>query len=242
MRNCRPVRLALAAIVILTTLAYLPAIRSPFLFDDRTAIAQNSSIETLSLAALHPPAGSPLTGRPVVNLSFAFNHALNDLLGIDQRPDPDGPDKTVSYHVVNLALHLACGLLLFGIIRRTLAVFKTDDAIRSDATAVALVIAALWLVHPIQTDAVDYLTQRTEVLASFFYLATLYASIRAWDVTNASERTRWFLLGVLSCLLGMGSKEIVCTAPLVVLLYDRAFRVGSWRELLAPAYRGRRWF
>ncbi len=55
----------------------------------------------------------------MVNYSLALTYAINEALGVDQRPDPYGPNKTVGYHVVNLLLHLGCGLLLFGIIRRT---------------------------------------------------------------------------------------------------------------------------
>ena len=85
--------------------------------------------------------------------------------------------------------HLACGLLLFGVIRRTIA---HDDkaAEHLNAERVAGFAVLLWLVHPIQTDAVDYVIQRTELIVSLCYVATLYASIRAWDATK-SARPRW---------------------------------------------------
>jgi tetratricopeptide (TPR) repeat protein len=100
---------------------------------------------------------------------------------------------------------------------------------------VALLATALWLLHPLQTEAVDYLIQRTELIMALCYLATLYCSIRAWD---ASTPAAWFVAGSFACLLGMASKEVMVSAPLMIVLYDRAFRVRSWREL-ARAQRGR---
>lgn len=229
-------------VALATVLAYWPALRAPLLFDDVVAIDTNPTITTLwpPSIALHPPSDSPVAGRPVANLSFAINHALNRALGIDQRRDPDGPDKTISYHVVNLLLHLACGMLLIGIVRRTLASGRFGPAWAADASGISLAVGALWLLHPLQTEAVNYLTQRTELLASACYLATLYCSVRAWDAT--SSRMRWYVGGVVACLLGAGSKEIVASAPIIVVLYDRAFRVDAWRDLAADALRGRRRF
>ena len=99
------------------------------------------------------------------------------------------------------------------------------------ATPLALAIALLWTVHPLQTGAVTYIIQRTESLVSLFFLLTLYCVIRG---TTSTERARgWNVAAVLSCLLGMGTKEVMATAPLVVLLYDRAFLSGSFRAALA---------
>ena len=111
----------LLAVIAVAIAAFSPALKGPLLFDDFLAIDGNPSITTLSPLSipLHPPKDQTTAGRPVSNLSFALNYALNDALGVDQRPDPAGPAKTVSYHVANLVLHLVSGLLLFGILRRT---------------------------------------------------------------------------------------------------------------------------
>ena len=58
-----------------------------------------------------------MAGRPVVNVSLAVNYAINGLAGID----PDSPAATVGFHLVNMLLHLLCGLMLWGVLRRTLA-------------------------------------------------------------------------------------------------------------------------
>ena len=85
---------------------------------------------------------------------------------------------------------------------------------------------------------VNYVTQRTESTMALFYLLTLYAAIRALD----SERPAlWHGLSVLSCALGMASKEVMVTAPLMVLLYDAVFRFNAFRPLFEkrwPLYLG----
>jgi cytochrome c-type biogenesis protein CcmH/NrfG len=89
------------------------------------------------------------------------------------------------------------------------------------------------MVHPLQTESVTYVIQRAESMTGLFYLLTLYCTIRS---VGTFRRNWWFAGAMVSCALGMGSKEIMVTAPLVVLLYDRIFLSGSFRETLA-----RRW-
>ncbi|MEO7455978.1 MAG: tetratricopeptide repeat protein [Gemmatimonadaceae bacterium] len=216
-------RWALAAVLLCTVLAYLPAMRGPFEFDDISSIPGNTSIRSLA-DAFSPPPNTSVSGRPVVNLTFALNRAINDVLDVDQRPEPYGPNKTLGFHIVNLALHLLCGLLLFALVRRT----SGDDWLAIGATA-------LWLLHPIQSEAVNYLVQRTELLVSFCCLLTLFASMRAWDAVTRRRRVAWQSVAVIACLLGMGSKEVMIVAPLLVVLYDRAFRVTTWRALRGRA-------
>ena len=207
--------------------AYSSALRAPFVYDDIPAIVQNESIRTLAPASFVSPANTPLSGRPLVNASFAINAALNRAMGIV--PGMDG--ETTSYRVTNLVLHVAVGLLLFGIVARTARRAWTGNPDSLDASTFAGAATLLWLAHPLNSEAVIYLTQRTELLVSLFYGATVYAAVRAWDAEDARLRRRWRTLAVLASALGMLSKEVMFTAPFVVLLYDRAFRAGSWREL-----------
>src|ERR1700691_2412382 len=98
------------AILLAGCLAYANSFSVPFVFDDEASIQGNPTIHHLwPLApALHPPGnGSPVTGRPVANLSLAFNYAL-------------GGTRVWGYHLINLCVHLLAGLTLFGIVRRAL--------------------------------------------------------------------------------------------------------------------------
>ena len=87
----------------------------------------------------------------------------------------------------------------------------------------AFLTAILWALHPLQTEAVTYITQRTELLVGFFYLATLYASLRYWTANSRGTRIAWCGLAFLVCLAGMASKEVMVTAPVMVLLFERTF-------------------
>lgn len=231
-----------AAFVALAFLAFGPALRAPFDFDDLPAIARNASIRTIwpPTAALHPPAdGSPVSGRPVVNFSFALNYAVNRGLGVAQSPATDAPHETIGYHVVNVLLHALCALLLAAVIRRALRAGRLPDEWRDASDRIAALAAGVWLLLPIQTEAVDYVSQRTELLVSVCYLATLYAAIRAWlarreagDPRSAARAdTRWSIAAVAFSLLGVGSKEVIITVPVAVMLYDRAFLADSWTAL-----------
>lgn len=157
---------------------------------------------------LAAPQQSGVAGRPVVNVSLALNYALGGL-------DPFG------YHAFNLGVHLIAALLLFGLVRRTLE--RPPLAARHGPAAAPLAgaVALIWLAHPLQTEMIDYVTQRTESIAGLFYLLTVYAAARA-TAASTGERA-WCAIAVGACGLGMASKESMVTAPLIVLLYDVVF-------------------
>jgi len=197
---------------------YVNSIHIPFLWDDLPSIVNNVSIRHLwpLTGVLSPPLETPVSGRPVVNLSLALNFALGGL-GVE------------GYHWWNIGVHVACALLLLAIVRRTLSGRELRSAFGQNAGAVAFVAAIVWLVHPLQTEAVDYVTQRTESMMGLFFLLTLYASIRAWEAPSGA---RWQVVAVAACVLGMCSKVSMAPAPLIVLLYDRAFESESCGEAL----------
>lgn len=212
--------LALAAVV---GVAHGRALEAAFVFDDRPAIVENPSLRTLwpLSVPLSPPAYLPTAGRPLVNLSFALNFRLGGL-------DPFG------YHLVDLVLHAISAGLLFSLLRRT---FATAAAVRGErapapraAASLAFAAALLWAVHPLQTEPIAYATQRTELMMGAFLLATLYASLRHWEAASRAGRRGWLAAAALACAAGMACKETMVAAPLLVLLYDRAFRKGSLRE------------
>jgi hypothetical protein len=205
-------RFAFVLLTVVALAAYWNALDAPFVWDDDGAITTNQSIHEI-VTSLNPPAETPVAARPVVNVSLALNYAYGGL-------DPFG------YHVVNLAVHLACALLLFGIVARTLE-RQLDVRIRGTATLLALAPALLWMVHPLLSETVAYTTQRTESLMGLFFLLTLYCAIRHWRG-----------LAILSCALGMATKESMAVAPLAVILYDVIFEFDS----VADAFAARKTF
>lgn len=238
----RGVGLAAGAIVAAAALAYAGSFAGPFVFDDGTSIPQNPTIRHLwpPWAPFLTPRGGGLTvsGRPLLNWSFAVNYAI-------------GGNTVFGYHAVNWIIHVLAALTLFGIVRWAIARAGTAGA---PPTALAAAIAALWAVHPLTTEAVTYIVQRAESLASLFYLLTLYAFIRAcegegralaasnpWprpgpEARPAPSRTAaaagWRAVSLIACMCGMATKEIVVSAPVLVLLFDRAFFAGSIRAAM----------
>jgi protein O-mannosyl-transferase len=213
-----------AALVLVVALAtYFNGLAAPFIWDDDPAIVTNQSIRGSLADSLVPPLETPVAGRPIVNTTFAMNYALG---GLD----------TTGYHTWNLAVLAASALLLFGIVSRTL---RRRSGRRQPAgrlpeggryiDGVALVAALTWMVHPLLSETVDYVTQRSESMMGLFFLLTLYAAIRARD---ARETVRWEILSIVSCGLGMATKESMVTAPLAVVLYDLVFEFDSLRDAL----------
>jgi hypothetical protein len=201
----------LLVLVGAAVLVYANALKGPFIYDDSMSIVGNEHIRTLDLPdALVSDRENPTAGRPLVNLSFAVNYAIGGL-------------NPVGYRAVNLALHVACGLLIFALAGRALA-----------SPDLGFAVALLWIVHPLNSEVIDYVTERSESLMALFYLLTLYASVRALE---PARRGIWTVTAVVSCLAGMGCKESMATAPIMVLLYDRAFAFDSW----VSAFRARRW-
>ncbi len=207
--------------------AYAGSFRAPFLFDDDGSIAQNPTIRSLR-TALFPPAGSSVTvsGRPLVNVSFAVNYAISGI-------------EPWSYHAVNLIIHLFSAWILFCLLRVTLKSPGIGRVIAGGSDSLALSAAALWAVHPLNTEAVTYVVQRAESLVSLFYLLTLYFFARSVVRPGALRPSAiWRWSSVASCLLGMATKEVMVSAPVIVWLYDRTFVAGSFRQ----AFRQRKAF
>jgi len=213
--SARATILASLFIIVAALAAYHNSLNAPFVYDDRPAILDNDSIQHLwpPWRALAPPADTTVSGRPLLNLSLAVSHALSGR-------------EVWGYHAVNLIVHILAGLALFGAVRRTLGQPVLRERWRAAALPLALAAATLWTVHPLQTESVSYLIQRAESLMGLFYLLTLYCVIRG---SEARRSGAWYSLAVAACLAGMATKEVMATAPLMVLLYDRTFLASSFR-------------
>jgi len=169
-----PLLLILAGVV-----AYWNSFDGMFVFDDFDSIQNNPHIEALwplSEAMSLPLWNSATTidGRPLLSLTFALNQRL---LG----PEPWG------YHLVNLLIHIGAGLLLFGVVRRTLDLPQFRERYAGSGRWLALATAAIWLVHPLHTESVTYIVQRAESLMGMLFLLTLYASLRGLEGMRNAE-------------------------------------------------------
>ena len=218
-------------IIALAGAVYANSLKGPLIFDDYRTIKDNATIRDLA-AALHAPAQTPVAGRPLANLSFAVNYAF-------------GGYDVFGYHLVNLGIHILAGLALFGILRRLVSATPLTrlarsiekeaerDAVRT-AYFLALACSLAWVIHPLNTEAVNYITQRTESMVGFLYLFTLYAAIRGWGQRSS---WKWDLVAVAANVCGLLTKESMLTAPLMVVLCDRVFAFPTFRSALAARYR-----
>ena len=164
--------LAGSLVVFAALAAYHNSFSVPFIFDDIQSIPENPAIRRLwppgPVLSLPQDGGLTVSGRPLLNLSLAINYAVGGL-------------TVRSYHALNLAIHVFSGLTLFGIMRRTLLQPALRPRFGSAALPLALAVALLWTLHPLQTEAVTYVVQRAESLMGLFYLLTLYCSIRGTE-------------------------------------------------------------
>src|SRR5439155_9622750 len=151
-----------AGVIVLAGIgAYWNSLGGPLVWNDQASIVDNETIRHLwpSTGWLSPPRGTAVAGHPLANLSLALNYAV-------------GGVNVTGYHVVNIVLHLLAALVLFGIMRRTLRSekgpypFFIEKGVRPlfGPDVLALGATLLWLVHPLNSEAVDYLSGRGELL------------------------------------------------------------------------------
>jgi hypothetical protein len=245
--------IALAIALAVTSAVYAPGLNGGFVYDDSAFIVGNvavhvadSKLGSWTAAAFSFPGGAH-QGRWLGMLTFAANYAAGGL-------DPRG------YKLVNLCIHLLNGVLLFLMLRELFA--WRDDQRDSEASIVdphlaAAMIAALWMVLPINLTGVLYVAQRLEALSTTFVLLGLWLYLRArrehWR-TGKGGRSMWASL-VLCTGAGMLVKESAILLPLYAACTEWALgrgktATGSWSRptlwlyafvLLLPAAIGTAW-
>ena len=206
----------LAAVVLVAAIAaaYFNSLHGAFVWDDVPTIVNGKSFEKFATVFARPAAVNTTSGRPLVSLSLFLNYAL------------DGRNP-VGFHIFNVLVHAAAALALLGFVRRLALLPRWGGRFAPHATGLALGVAAVWAVHPLQTQAVAFVIQRAESLMGLCYLLTLYLFLRS---VEARHPGLWRLLAVVACALGMTAKEVMASAPVVVLLFDRTFLAGSFRQ------------
>ncbi|MES1256357.1 MAG: tetratricopeptide repeat protein [Acidobacteriota bacterium] len=214
----------IVGIVLAGLATYANSLHGPFVLDDLLSVVYNDDIREgrhIWSVLFSSNQDTSVAGRPLAHLSFAANYALG---GLDVR----------GYHVWNIAVHVACALLVFGVVRLTLERPRLAPIVGSHAVSLAFASALIWELHPLNSEVVDYLTQRTESMMALFYFLTMYASARGLASGGAG---RWEWLSVASCAVGMTCKESMATAPAMVVLYDWIFGFASLRDALRTRWR-----
>lgn len=219
--------LAIFLITVLGLIIYSNSFDCSFHFDDTPAIVENYAIQRFDLKEIFTT-----SARPILDLTLALNYAFGRL-------------DVFGYHLVNLALHIANGIILYFILLWTTNLPSVKETYQDRAYRIALYASLLFIAHPIQTQAVTYIISRSSVLATSFYLLALLLFIRAFQQRAESQelraknsmpyalRPRLYLAGVfLASCLAMGTKQIAATLPLTLIIYDLYFiSNGDWKAL-----------
>ena len=233
-------QLLLLTLMLVVVCIYSNTLRAPYFFDDEFNITRNPHIRLNQIKPeylLRAGFESPIASRPVAYISFGLNYYF-------------GGYDVFGYHLVNIAIHMITGLLLYFLVQATLAhSWKAgiDASDRQSPTAdwvpaygwqslnpswVSFWTTALWLVHPVQTQSVTYIVQRMNSIAAMFYVLSLLLYVQG----RVSQKRRlnpsrhssmhpyiWFAGSLFSGLLALGSKEIAATLPFFILLYEWYF-------------------
>ncbi len=197
-------------VVLLVAVAYANALQAGFQFDDWDVIVRDPRVRDVAAWWAAMPGM-----RPLLKLSYALNHASG--AGV------------AGFHAVNVAIHAGNALLILWIMRRFATQLGEQAAV---AGWLALATALIFVLHPVQTEAVTYASGRSTSLSSLFALGSLAAWLRWRDRTGQPAR---LITSLLLMLAGIATKETVAIVPAVLLLWEAAdaSRHFSWRGALA---------
>jgi tetratricopeptide (TPR) repeat protein len=202
----------LILLFVLIVIIYFPALNGEFIFDDDVYIVHNPGIRNIfDLPAIGVTAAQPLPSRYVALFTFALNYHFHKL-------DP------FPYHVTNVLIHAITAFFVFMFIRALLNAPKiTGRFSENNKLIISFSSAFIFAAHPLQTQAVSYLSQRCVSLATMFYLISVWFYLKAR--LSKGMRLRVLLISgcFLSGLLGMFTKEIVITLPLMIILIEFLF-------------------
>jgi len=188
---------------------YSNTLHSSFHLDDTGFIIENVSIRYLAdLKAIWDYWAS----RFVTFLTFAINYQVNGL-------------NVFGYHLVNLVIHLGSSVSVFWLVLLILSSPATkDDAIAKRAPQLALFTALIFLCHPVQTESVTYIFQRSSCLSGFFYILSICLYVKSRLLQEDSRPwTRIYILSLATGVLSMFTKEQTLTLPIMILLCEFFF-------------------
>jgi len=195
-------------LLVIVFLCFANSLGNDFVFDDIYLVVQNKFIRTLDLSIILR------TYRPLRDLTYA----------LDLKIWGEGP---FGFHLTNISIHGANVLLVFVLIRRL-----SDDVV--SATFAALFFA----VHPMQTDAVTYISGRRDLLFSFFYLLAFHSYLNYYRSRRTGPGIGYFSLFLILWALSLMSKEMAASLPLVIFVwhYCEVWEPGpSWWRQVAKA-------
>ena len=204
--------LGLAAALLILFEVYQPALRGPFVFDDQY-------LPFAVPEAAQQPFSQWVAGvRPLLMATFWANYRFSEM-------------EPYSYHLFNLLFHWVSGFLVFLVVRRLLERAGTQGAMREILAAFA---AALFLLHPVQTESVAYVASRSETLSVMFFHGAL-----ALFLYRRREAVSWPVAAGVILLFGaaVSTKEHTAVLPALLLGTDYFFGPGSGLQRIRRNWR-----
>ncbi|MCK9400161.1 MAG: tetratricopeptide repeat protein [Bacteroidales bacterium] len=208
---------AIILITIIGIIAYANSFNNAFQFDDGYHIVEGSKIKNFDnvLKFSHWKA---INDRPLSFFTLAVNYKLNEL-------------DVAGYHVVNLLFHILAGLIAFLLTFEILSlpVFRKNRTIQDYKVLIALFSSMIFVAHPIQTQAVTYITQRMTVMAGLFYMWSVLLYIRGRNAHLEPARAKawksyaYYAGAIAAGALGFLSKQNAATFPLAFILVEILF-------------------
>jgi tetratricopeptide (TPR) repeat protein len=206
----------LLAVLAITVLAYLPGMSAGYYFDDEPNLSRLASLNLadISWKALGDTLGNAWAPtRPVANLSFALTDAIS---GTDPAP----------YHWTNLSIHLLVGLSLYWLLR----LFQKHHSSGENRPVLPILITLVFLVHPLNVQAVTYVVQRMTSMSALFFLLAFASYVTGRFCEKQAVKIFWLSLTAVFFMLSIGSKEIgIAFLPLIVT-YEACFHREYWRN------------
>ncbi len=219
------------AAVGVTVWVYWPAFYAGFVFDDITSIVDNPALHWKALSwdgFLGIFESAWLKRRVVANLTFAMNHVAGGL-------EPAG------YHLVNILVHLSVGAAL-ALLTWVYVRSEVENASGWRKYLSVAVPVMIFLVHPLNTQAVTYVVQRMASLSTLFAVLSMAMYLVGRTSSRSRKPALWFAASALLWVFGLATKENVAILPVVLATYEWCFHRSYWRERFrnvwaGPAYR-----
>jgi len=194
--------IAVVSLVVIVFVCYANSLGNEFVFDDFLLVLANKRIHQINLGLLLN------SYRPIRDISYAIDYAL-------------WGERAFGFHLTNLVIHAANVLLVFALIRRF-----------TEGLATATLATLIFAIHPIQTDAVTYISGRRDLLFTFFYLLAFHSYLTYYRKRWSAQSVVYFVLFFMLWALSLLSKEMAASLPILIFVwhYCDAWEdeEGSW--------------
>ncbi len=233
LKNLKPIHCYIV-LIIGGIILFFNTLDNEFVFDDESVVVNNESIQSLSTIPKYFTADDgfhKVIGRyyrPIVSTTYNIDYAIWEL-------DPYG------FHLTNVIIHILASLLLFVLLKE---IFEK----KKNGLLASFIGALVFLVHPIHTEAVSWVSGRTDSMVTLFFFASFLYYVRfvknrdkdkkKGGVDNSNRYLTWSLVFYF---IGLLSKEMIITMPVIIILFDFLFRKRD-SEYLKENIRVYAWF